>query len=179
MFWALWMALAFCYDCTKVKNIKVAREQPHKELKFFERNVMIYRWDRVETSHRVGRVVAMFLGILLTATGHVYADSHEGETVPVTKRNHKREIIIVSIDHCPPCKRLARELDKLRQLAGSSVIIRQVYNVHESMERQYHITIRSFPTILIIVDGAVVQMFVGYYPAETLWNMIDKSKLHL
>lgn len=94
-------------------------------------------------------------------------------------QDHKREIIIVSIDHCPPCARLSKELDALRQLAGPLVIIKQVYNIHEAIERMYHVTIRSFPTILVVVDGIVTQTFVRYYSAQQLWDMIDKSLIYL
>lgn len=122
---------------------------------------------------RVGYVYSVFmlLGLVVCSV----AD----ESTQSVRQEHKREIIIVSIDHCPPCAKMTKEIGKLRELAGPAVVIKQVYNIHEAIERMYQVTIRSFPTILVVVDGKVVQSFSRYYPAHTLWDMIDKSLLYL
>lgn len=134
---------------------------------------MICRYRRLRDTVTFRYCFMVIMGVVLVSG--VPLVSHPGhEHGPVRRRDKLPEIIVVSSNGCPPCARLAKELEPLRQLAGGRITVQQVYDF-QRIQQQYGVTIRAFPTILIIVEGKVVRILQGYHSARDLWNIIKTT----
>jgi putative thioredoxin len=74
---------------------------------------------------------------------------------------------------CAPCKTLGPMLEKLEQAYGGRFKLVKV-NSDTEQQLSQHFKIRSLPTVFAVVQGQVVDQFMGALPEGKLREFIDK-----
>lgn len=74
---------------------------------------------------------------------------------------------------CGPCKMIAPVLEELDQeLKGTASIVK--VDIDENQELAGAFGVMSIPTLLVLVDGEVVDRVVGFQPKESLVSLLSK-----
>lgn len=74
---------------------------------------------------------------------------------------------------CGPCKMIAPVLEELDQeLKGAASIVK--VDIDENQELAGAFGVMSIPTLLVLVDGEVVDRVVGFQPKEALASLLSK-----
>ena len=73
---------------------------------------------------------------------------------------------------CGPCRLQTPELEKLKEMVGDAVEIKQIdVDDHLDMAQKYGIMV--VPTLIIEKDGQVMERLEGVTPAETLMRLLE------
>jgi thioredoxin 1 len=92
-------------------------------------------------------------------TGDNFAAEVLGTALPV--------LVDVGADWCPPCKMIAPHVAALaRDYAGRLRVGELDADAHPALIQQYQVM--GLPTLLLFVDGQLVQRMIGYQPRERL-----------
>jgi thioredoxin 1 len=76
-------------------------------------------------------------------------------------------------DWCGPCKMIAPTLDQIAtELAGRATIAK--VNVDESGDLSNRFGVRSIPTLMVFVNGRVVDQMIGAQPKEQIKRLLEK-----
>jgi len=103
-------------------------------------------------------------------------------TLQLTDANFDREVressVPVLVDFwaqwCPPCRVLGPTIDALADEYVDRVKIGKVdVDTNKALAKQY--AIGSIPTVLLFVDGKVVQRFVGIQSKDELAQALDQA----
>ena len=101
--------------------------------------------------------------------------------ITVTKENFENEVIKsdkpVLLDFwaswCGPCKMLAPVIAEIAEEYAEEVKVGKV-NVDEQEELAAAFRISSIPTVVVMKNGEITDMAVGYRPKEALAAMLAK-----
>lgn len=83
----------------------------------------------------------------------------------------KPVVIDFYAEWCGPCKRQGPILEELKTRMGDSIEIKTL-DVDENLKEAQHYRLTVVPTIIIEMDGKVVQKYEGVTDAETLEKVL-------
>jgi thiol-disulfide isomerase/thioredoxin len=87
------------------------------------------------------------------------------------------EVVIISATGCPPCKKLAAEVGKLKLTENSQMRIRTFYwpsAEAKQWAQRAGVSIKGTPTILIFANDRYVYSACGYMSAQQLLSEIQR-----
>lgn len=84
-------------------------------------------------------------------------------------------LVDFTADWCPPCRRLAPELDALASEYGESLTVVKV-DADEQPGLTARFGVRSLPTLMFFRDGQVVDRMVGAPPPAQLRAKVDEVR---
>ena len=109
--------------------------------------------------------------------------AEEKHIITVDETNFEQAVLVASqttavlvdfwADWCAPCRSLTPVLTKLAEDYGGSFILAKV-NSDENQRLAAQVGIRSLPTVLLFVNGQIVDGFVGVQPESAVRALLDQ-----
>jgi len=108
--------------------------------------------------------------------GHVYPSKDALPAPPRAEKPPKPQVIayVCTMDGCPPCKRMERDIPRELVPAGWRVVVDKgsespkASQVFISKRLPKGVRVRAYPTTIIFRDGKEVERHVGYWSAKEL-----------
>lgn len=109
-------------------------------------------------------------------------DGATGEIVMVGESDFEQVVLNATMpvlvdfyaDWCPPCRALQPTLEELaRDFAGRAIVVKVDVDENQDLAAQY--SVRSIPTLVVIVAGEEVDRTVGAQSKQVLAGMLDKQ----
>ena len=76
-------------------------------------------------------------------------------------------------DWCGPCKMIAPTLEKISQEYSGKLLVAKV-DIDANPDLAQKFNVRSIPTLLLMKDGAPIEMMVGAVSQDTIENKIKQ-----
>lgn len=104
------------------------------------------------------------------------------QTIQFTDANFNDEVLLSSgpvlvdfwAEWCQPCRVLGPTIDALAdEYAGQAKIGKVDVDANKKLAQQY--AVQSIPTVLLFVNGEVVQRFVGIQSKDDLAHALDQA----
>ena len=76
-------------------------------------------------------------------------------------------------DWCGPCKMIAPTLEKISQEYSGKLLVAKV-DIDANPDLAQKFNVRSIPTLLLMKDGAPIEMMVGAVSQDTIKNKIKQ-----
>jgi thioredoxin len=77
-------------------------------------------------------------------------------------------------DWCPPCKVIGPTVDEIAEEYADRVIVGKV-DVDANKDIAQEFEVRTIPTLLVFLDGKVVDRLVGITPKEEIARALDSA----
>lgn len=97
---------------------------------------------------------------------------NNGESLQTYLNKYDKIIVDVYAKWCGPCKLLSNELDQLANKHTNWTILRIDSDIHSQLLVGYNI--RAIPTVFIVVNGKIVNKFVGFKPLAEIEKLVEK-----
>jgi thioredoxin 1 len=102
-----------------------------------------------------------------------YVDAEGFETL--VERAPGLVLVDFTADWCPPCRRLAPDIDALaNERAGSLTVVK--VDADEQPDLTARFSVRGLPTLMFLRDGKVVDRIVGAPSPEQLRSKVDELR---
>lgn len=88
----------------------------------------------------------------------------------------ERDVVVLKFgaNWCPPCRKIDKELDRLRQTHGGSVIVKTIDIDHDrSLGQKFGVS--SIPRVFLIKDGKRIDDVVGYRSHDDLAAWVEDA----
>lgn len=90
-------------------------------------------------------------------------------------KDNKLVFVDFYADWCGPCKMMAPIVEQFDGEMKNEVKVCKI-NIDENMDIAQEYRITSIPTLILIKDGKVVDMAIGYRSLANLHEMVEKAK---
>jgi thioredoxin len=91
------------------------------------------------------------------------------------EQSHSLVLVDFTADWCPPCRRLAPDIDALASEYGESLTVVKV-DADEQPGLTARFGVRSLPTLMFFRDGQIVDRIVGAPPPAQLRAKVDELR---
>jgi thioredoxin 1 len=116
-------------------------------------------------------ILATFLRMTTTAVPYVDTERF----VALVEQSPGMTLVDFTADWCPPCRRLAPDIDALAGEFADSLTVVKV-NVDDQPELASRFSVLSVPTVMFFRDGQIVDRTVGAPPLAQLRAKVDEFR---